>query len=119
MLESLVLRGVSVRLDGSAVIVRRGTGSDVGRAPGVALLTRVPSPDRPQGFPKPAAWQDQPDANQVAHATGAGRSPRRPGSLCRSGGLKAMAATYSRRHAAMTVATVGEPAGAATGLAGR
>jgi hypothetical protein len=92
MLESLVLRG-SVRLDGSAVVVRRGTGSVVGQAPEVALLTRHPLPGRPWRFPKPAAWQDRQDANQAAHAVGAGR-PRS------SGGLKALCVSYPQRGTA-------------------
>jgi hypothetical protein len=95
MLQSLVLRGVTVRQGGMVVNLRRGQGSTTGgRTPGIALLTRVPSPERPQGFPKPAAWQGHLDPNQVADATGAGRSRSRAGSLCRTGGPKAMAAMY-------------------------
>ncbi len=107
-LESVVLCGVAVRMDGEVVNLRRGTAlKQLGQTPEIALPTRFPSLQRPQGQPRPTAWQDRLDANQVAQTTGAGRSHSRAGLSChRSTGLKAMASTYLRR-----VATGGKPKG--------
>jgi len=85
LLDSLVLRGVSVLSDGKTVGLRLGFGSAaVSQAPGIASVPH-PLPGR-QDFYPPA---DNPDRVATSHVdgamSGAGRSRRRAGSpSCRS-----------------------------------
>jgi hypothetical protein len=90
-LECLVLRGVAVLSDGSAVSLRLGTGyAAEGQAP-AGLFMRHPSLGWDQGFPKPDVQRPhQADLNRVVRAAnGAGRSRSRTGVLRRSAAMAA------------------------------
>jgi hypothetical protein len=100
-LECLVLRGVAVLSDGSAVRVRLGTGYPAEDQPPASLSMRHPSPGWAQGFDKPDGQRpNHADQSRVpGAANGAGRSRSRAGLLRRStaiGGPKPMAATTLR-----------------------
>ena len=82
-LESLVLRGVSVRCDGKTVGLRLGKGYQANPQTPETISMRHPSPGCDQGFNLPAGWPDHADEDRVAGATGAGRSRSRAGVLGR------------------------------------
>jgi hypothetical protein len=85
-LESLVLRGVAVLVDGSALNLRRGPSVQTGGTPAIGLSARHPSPGCAPMFGQPALWPIHAQTPYVDKATtGAGRSRR-----CRNG--------VSRRH---------------------
>jgi hypothetical protein len=113
-LDSLVLRGVAVLVDGTAVNLRLGTGcAAVERTPGNLLSMRHPSLGWPQGYCKPDGQRPNHVAQNrmVQAANGAGRSRSRAGVLrssTRIGGPKAMAATRLRRFTTRPTAAVGE-----------
>ena len=86
-LECLVLRGVAVLSDGSAVNLRLGTGYTAEeQAPASRLSMRHPSPGWAQRFDKPDGQRHHPaDQNRVEWAAnGTGRSRSRAGVLRRS-----------------------------------
>jgi hypothetical protein len=105
ILDSLVLRGVAVLSDGTAVNLRLGTGSAaVERTPGTLPSMRHPSPCWAQGYCKPDGQRPNPaDQNRVVEAAnGTGRSRSRAGVLrssTRIGGPKATAAPRLHRFA--------------------
>jgi len=84
-LESLVLRGVSVRCDGQAVELCLGASETAVQTPEVRISMRHPSQGYPQANPnspaEPAAHVAKRDADDAAF--GAGRSRGRAGVLSR------------------------------------
>jgi len=83
-LESLVLRGVSVRCGGQAGELRLGTGFAVNpQTPEINTSMRHP----PSGYARDLKPADRPDHTDrfrvVSTVSGTGRSPRRAGVLCR------------------------------------